>query len=142
MEQRVVDLLEKHRVCALTVLLPDGTPHAAAMHFSHKDNPLVLYFQTENTSRKYGAFAGGKKVAGSVVVGFSEEEWVTLQMDGELETVSDKAMLEEIYKTHYGKHPMAEKYKNDPGTVFMVFRPAWWRWSDYKTTPATILTGA
>lgn len=140
MDQKVLDFLTKHRVCSLTTTLPDGSPHAAAIHFSHKENPLTLYFSTENTSRKMTGLLKGEVVKGSVVVGFSEEEWITLQMDGEVRTISDKNELEEIHKVHYAKHPDSEKWKDDPATIFLTFTPTWWRYTDYNTKPETILS--
>lgn len=123
MDKKVFDFLTKHRVCSLTTLLPDGSPHAAALHFSHKENPLTLYFSTENTSRKTTGLLKGEVVKGSVVVGFSEEEWITLQMDGEVKAILDKAELAEVHKVHYAKHPTSEKYKDEPATIFFGFYP-------------------
>lgn len=125
MDQKALDLLKNSRTCVLSVCLPDGSCHGATMHFSVQENPLVVYIQTENTSMKCQKLP----TKASVVVGFSEETMQTLQMDGEIQRASD---LEEIYKIHYAKNPTAEKYKNDPGTVFLAFTPTWWRYSDYK----------
>ena len=125
MDQRALDLLARERVCALSVCLPDGGCHGAAMHFSHQVEPLTIYIQTTSTSikcRKLPTIA-------SVVVGFSEETMQTLQMDGDIRQITD---LDEVYKIHYAKHPGAEKYKSDPTTVFLAFTPIWWRYSDYK----------
>mgnify|MGYP001590142474 CR=1 FL=1 len=126
MDQRALDLLKNERVCALSVCLPDGSCHNAAMHFSVQENPLVVYIQTESTSIKC------KKLPtkASIVVGFSEETMQTLQMDGEIKKIEGD--LTEIHKIYYAKNPTAEQYKNDPGTVFLVFTPSWWRYTDYK----------
>ena len=109
----------------LAVCLLDGNCHGATMHFSHQVDPVTIYIQTESTSIKC------KKLPtkASVVVGFSEDTMQTLQMDGEVQLASN---LEDIYKIHYAKNPTAEQYKNDPTTVFLVFVPTWWRYSDYK----------
>lgn len=138
MDQRVLDFLAKHRVCSLTTLLADGSPHAAALHYSHRSEPLALYFSTENTSKKCQALLDGKPGKASVVVGFSEEEWVTLQMDGEVRVV-ESSELPQVHELHYAKHPDSAKYKDDPATVFLVFTPSWWRSTDFNTTPPTIL---
>lgn len=140
MDQRILDLLSKEKVSALSVCLPDGTCHAAAMHFSHIPKPLTIYIQTENTSRKMQGIKSGQPVAASVVVGFSEEEMKTLQMDGQIQLITDAAKLPDIHKIHYAKHPQAEQYKSDPGTVFLAFTPTWYRYTDYKTEPPTFLT--
>ena len=140
MDTRIIDFLTKHRVCALTTLLPDGSPHSAALHYSHTENPLALYFSTENTSRKCQGLLQGQTVTGSLVIGFSEEEWITLQMDGEVKAISNSEELKNIHEIHYTKHPNSEKYKNEPETIFLTFVPSWWRYTDYNTDPVTILS--
>ena len=132
MDRKVLNFLSGQRVCSLTTLLKDGSPHAAALHFSHKDKPLEIYVQTENTSRKCQALLTGKSVKGSFVVGFSEKEFKTLQMDGSVKAVKDKEELLKIHRIHYKKHPGAKKWKDDPATLFLVFKPAWWRYTEYK----------
>lgn len=139
MDSKVSDLLDKHRVCSLTVMLPDGSPHAAALHYSHRNTPVTLFFSTENTSKKTQGLLKGEKQKASVVVGFSEEEWITLQMDGEVKAVLDDKELEEVKNVHYAKHPDSKQYENNPATIFLSFVPSWWRFSDYNTDPPTIL---
>lgn len=140
MNKKVSDFLTKHRVCSWTTMLPDGTPHAAAVHFSHKDKPLELYTSTRDVSKKSGGLLKGEIVPGSVVIGFSEEEWITLQMDGEVVAITDKAELAKIHKIHYSKHPNSEKYKDDPDTLFLKFTPKWWRYTDFNAKPPKILS--
>ena len=139
MDKKVFDFLKNHRVCSLTMLLRDGSPHAAALHYSHKSDPLELYFSTENTSLKIQALLDGKSTKASVVVGFSEEEWITLQMDGEVKAIFDSGELKRVHVIHYAKIPDAEQYKNDPATIFLKFIPEWWRYTDYNTDPPAIL---
>jgi len=140
MDKKILEFLTKHRVCSLTTMLPGGTPHAAALHYSHTDEPLELHFSTENTSRKCNGLLKGEIVKGSVVVGFSEEEWITFQMDGEVSAITDKDELGKVQKIHYPKHPNSEKYKDDPATIFLKFTPAWWRYTDYNTDPLMIIS--
>lgn len=137
METQILDFLKNHRVCSLTVVLPDGTPHASALHYSHQENPLTFYFSTENTSRKCQGLLDGTPAKASVVIGFSEEEWITLQMDGEVQAILDKQKLEPIKKIHYAKHPNSQQYEHDPATIFLAFIPSWWRYTDYNTEPPT-----
>ena len=139
MDSKIIAFLTSHRVCSLTTLLLEGSPHGAALHYSHQEDPLLLYFSTENTSRKVEALLNGKSAKASVVIGFSEEEWITLQMDGEV-TVVNNDQLKEVHKIHYAKHPDSAKYKDDPETIFLAFTPTWWRYTDYNTTPLTILS--
>ncbi len=139
MEQKILEFLSTHRVCSLTTLLKDGTPHAAAVHYSHNVEPLELFFSTDKTSKKCQDLLTGNSTKASVVVGFSEEEWKTLQMDGKLRAVAGTDELQHIHPLHYLKHPEAAKYKNDPDTIFLKFTPTWWRYSDYTTEPLTVI---
>lgn len=125
MDQRAIDLIVREKVCVLAVCKADGGCHGAAMHFSHQTEPLIIYIQTENTSIK----CKNLPTKASVVIGFSEDTMQTLQMDGEINKITGD--LSAIHQVHYAKHPGAEKYKNDPETVFLVFTPTWWRYSDY-----------
>ncbi|OGM21349.1 hypothetical protein A2714_02535 [Candidatus Woesebacteria bacterium RIFCSPHIGHO2_01_FULL_38_9] len=140
MDKRVLEFLGKNRVSVLTTLLKDGTPHGATLHYSHKENPLELYFSTENTSRKCQTLKDGKVGKASVVIGFSEEEWITLQMDGSVQAILDEVELKEVQSIHYPKHPNSEKFKNDPATIFLKFTPTWFRYTDYNTKPPTIIS--
>jgi len=131
MDRRVLDFLGRNRVCVLSVLLKDGAPHSAAMHYSHINPPLQIYIQTENTSRKCQALLKGGSVKASVVVGFSEDEFRTLQFDGNIKILPNNK-LKNVHKIHYKKHPEAKRWKDDPATVFLVFKPIWWRYTEYK----------
>lgn len=138
MDSKILDFLTKHRVCSLTTLFNDGSPHAAALHYSYKKDRLELYFSTENTSLKTQALLEGKSTKASVVIGFSDEEWITLQMDGEIKAIFDKDELSSVHAIHYAKVPDAEQYKDDPATIFLKFVPKWWRYTDYNADPPLI----
>ena len=131
METKVLDFLNKHRVCCLTTLLKEGSPHAAAMHYSHIPKPFEIYIQTENSSKKCESLLGGNSAKASVVVGFSEDEFKTLQLDGDIQ-ILNKNKLATVHKIHYEKHPEAKQWKDDPATIFLVFKPTWWRYTEYK----------
>lgn len=140
MNDQILNFLTNHRVGAVSILLPDGTPHNSALHFSHIENPFTLFFSTESTSRKCQGLLKGEIVKASVVIGLSEEEWITLQMDGVVRGIFDPTELKYAHTVHYKKHPGSEQYKNDPTTMFLAFSPTWWRYTDYNTDPDTIIT--
>ena len=131
MDKKALVFLAKNRVCVLSMLLKDESPHGAAMHYSHTDSPLQIYIQTENTSRKMSGLLKRSSVKASVVIGFSEDEFRTLQMDGNIK-VLPSTKLKSVHKIHYTKHPEAKQWKDDPATVFLVFKPTWWRYTEYK----------
>lgn len=139
MDPKIIDFLKNERVCALTVILPNGAPHSAAVHYSHQDAPLKIFVQTSNKSTKCSGLLKGEIIAASFVIGFSEQDWLTFQIRGQIKIVSDQNDLNKIYPIHYAKNPNAEKYKNDPETVFLEFEPTWWRYTDFNTDPETVI---
>lgn len=139
MNDRITHFLTKHHICSLTTILPDGMPHAAAIHYSYSNEPFTLYFSTDRTSRKCQALLNGKRGKAAVVIGLSTEEWVTLQIEGNIR-IATVDELPNIQKIHYTKHPHSAKYKDDPGTVFLIFSPTWWRFTDFNTKPPTIIS--
>lgn len=138
MDQRIIDFLTKERICSLTTIIDGGQPHSATMHYSYTVTPsLKLYFSTNKTSRKILNSNSFKKA--SFLIGFSETEWTTLQIEGDLEIVGDEE-LSEVKTNHYDRNPSSKKFEGDPNTIFLCFKPTWWRYTDYKTSPVTILS--
>ena len=82
----------------------------------------------------------GESGRASAVVGFSDDELITLQMDGEDIVATGEADLGNIQGVHFEKHPKMRKYLEDPAYIFLKFTPGWWRYTDYNTKPTTILT--
>lgn len=140
MDKKITDFLSEERICALTTILPDGSPHAAALHFSHTNTPLTLFFSTENTSKKCKGLLKGEMGKASAVIGFSEQQWITLQLDGTVRAMTNKEELETSQGIHYAKHPNSAQYKDAPETLFLAFTPTWWRYTDYNTNPITIIS--
>lgn len=131
MDLRIREFIAKNRIAALTIMLPDGTPHAATVHFAHQDNPTFkLFFMTEKTTRKCSSIINGENAKAAVVIGFSEKEWVTLQMEGNIHIVYSKDLIESVKSMYFLKYPGMQKYEANPQTVFLEFSPTWWRYSD------------
>ena len=136
-KKQLLDFLKSHRVGVLSVQLKDGSPHGATMHFSHQESPTKLFFLTDRNYRKCEALLEDNPVRGSFVVGFSEEEMKTLQLDGVVRVVSDANKLALLKEVHFKKIPTAKEYENDPDSIFLEFLPTWWQYSDYNTEPET-----
>ncbi|MBI2641749.1 pyridoxamine 5'-phosphate oxidase family protein [Candidatus Roizmanbacteria bacterium] len=139
MDKTILDFLEKNRVGVLATLLLDGTPHGAALHYSFKIDPLELYFSVDKMSRKCKGLIERKEGKASIVIGFSEEDWLTLQVEGTIRIVDNPNTIKEIKKVHYVRHPNSLKFENDPNTVFLLFRPTWLRYTDFNTEPPKII---
>lgn len=137
MDQKVVDFLISERMSVMAVDLPSGAPHASAMHFVWQDG--VLYFCTHSNSRKLTGLTAGQ-APGSVVVGFSETDWVTVQLDGQIAEIESGAEKETAKSLILSKYPESSKYM-DKTAVFLKFTPLWWRYTDFKTTPPAIIEG-
>lgn len=138
MDPKALDLLKKERVCVLAVTLADGAPHSATVHYSELLEPVKLFIQTYPTVKAKAIQERGGRAKASIVVGTSEAEFVTLQMRGDIRIVTDAGELEEIFKIHYAKQPQAEKYKS-PSTIILEFTPTWWRYTDFNTSPETVV---
>lgn len=134
MQQAIHDFLNSNEISVLTTLLANGTPHSATLHFSHQQEPLEFYFSTKRTSVKCENLLDGKPSAASMVVGFSTENWITLQLRGVVQVITNKIEQEKVQEIHYAKHPGSKRYKDDAETVFLKFTPNWWRYSDLSIT--------
>lgn len=141
MSPEIIDYVTKNRIGVLCVLLQDGSPHAATVHYSHQTDPLTLYVTTSRQSKKCEAITGGQGTKASFVIGFNEDEMRTIQFDGEVACIRESAELQAAQSIHYQKHPHAAKYKDDPDTVLLWFTPTWWRYSDYGNKPPRIIHG-
>ena len=137
MNPEIIKFITKERVCVLSVVLADGFPHNAVLHYSQQTEPVKFFMQTYPTVKVQAIQEKGGKTKAALVVGLNEEEFISLQMRGNIRIVSDPKELEQICKIHYSKHPDAEKYKGQE-TVFLEFMPIWWRYTDFKTDPETI----
>lgn len=133
-----LQLLQKERVCVLSVVLPEGSPHAAEVHYSEQVDPIKIFIQTYPTLKTQAIQNKGGETKAAIVVGLAEEDFITLQMRGNIRIVSDHQELEAIYKIHYNKLPETEKYKSET-TIFLEFTPTWWRYTDFNTDPETII---
>src|SRR5690242_12198648 len=99
MNQDVLDYPEKERVGVLAVAMPDGSVHAATVHFALRAEPFALLVGTGMGSMKGKALAEAGELKASCVVGADEETMITAQADGVIGTVGaeDQPGFDEIY---------------------------------------------
>ena len=141
MEPEVIKFLERNRVCSLTTLLLDSTPHSAAVHYSNAidaQGNVKLYFSVDTEQRKSQLLNVQSHSPASVAIGFSEEEWITLQLEGTVNVIKDATLIQQAQQIHYTKVPTSEKFKDYPTTIFLEFNISWWRYTDFNTDPITI----
>lgn len=130
--------LESHGIAVIAVNLPDGALHGATIHYSWSEDPLRFFIQTSRKTKKVSSLLDGSAKKAAMVIGFSEEEWRTCQLSGEIQIISEPRELEEAYAVHWAKHPDKERHKG-PETVLLEFKPSWWRYTDSNTKPRTII---
>ena len=126
----VIEYLKTQRIGVLTVEMLDGSPHGATVHFAHTDEPLVFYFETYREYRKAEPILAQRTTRATFVIGVSEDDRKTLQLDGTLELIKpeEKGLFDRIY---LGKFPDKLEKSKDPKSIFFKFTPHWWRFSDW-----------
>lgn len=139
MEQQIKEFLDKERVGALSVTFQDGGCHSAAMHFSYIEEPFQFYFSTDKTSRKAEELSTRPSKA-AFVLGFSEEEWKTLQVSGEIR-IAREDEIPAIKEIHYAKNPGSKKFEDDPNTIFLILQPTRWSYKDFNIKPLLKIGG-
>ena len=139
LEQTVLTFLKSEHIGVLSLAMPDGSVHSAALHYSFHPDPLKIYFTTSVKSKKAKAFIGVTPVKASVVIGCDWKNMVTLQLDGEVNVVTHQELLEIAKDIHYANNPESRAHELEPETHMLMFSPTWWRYSNFQTKPAIIL---
>lgn len=141
MNEEIFKFIKENNIGVLSVLRPGGSIHAASLHYSGGESAdLEFYFATSKKSRKAEGLLGGGNIKASMVIGFREEEMVTVQMDGEVHAATTDEEKNKVIDVHYAKHPNARIYKDDEDTLFIIFKPTWWRYSAFKAKPPVFLS--
>lgn len=130
MNQQILDYIKSQRVGVLAVEMPDGSPHAATVHYSNSTDPLVFFFETDRKSRKAESLLTNGVVRASFVIGADESNMKTLQMDGQAKIIGEKDM-ELFDKSYFEK--FTEKRGKYTDQVLFSFTPTWWRFTDWNT---------
>ena len=137
MFRKVEKFLLENKIAVLSIVDLEGFPHSATMHYAMSGDSMVLYFLTEKHSHKTQTILHGETVNASVVIGFSEKEWRTVQMEGIAHLALIPQEIENAQIAYYAKFPTAEKKEN---LVFLVFKPLFWKYTDYSEKPWKIMT--
>jgi hypothetical protein len=106
------------------------------MHYSCAAELPHLYFSTDDRSGKAKDCQENSRAA--VTLGWSEADWVTVQMSGPLRALTSPAEIAAAKTAHYAVHPNARHFENDPHTLFMLFEPDWVRFSDLAAAPPVV----
>jgi general stress protein 26 len=133
---RLFGFLRQGRVSVLSTCASKGELHSSVMHYSCAAELPALYFSTDDRSAK--AKDCHENPRGSVALGWSEADWVTVQMRGGLRALTSPAEVEAAKTAHYAVHPNARQFDADPHTLFLAFEPDWVRFSDLAAAPPLV----
>jgi hypothetical protein len=114
MDARAVAFLAKHRISCLSVQLLDGSIHGAAIHYTYLPQTSQVIFNTSRTTVKCSPLLKGEIAQASVVVGFSEEEFIEVQMRGTLYLITEPTELAAAQQAHCAKYPDYQKHATNP----------------------------
>ena len=134
-----VDLLafmRRHRVAVQTSVSSDGAPQAAIVGVAIGDD-FELVFDTLQTSRKARNLRRDPRIA-LVLGGWGLGEEQTVQYEG----IADEpagAELERVRELYFSVYPDGRERLAWPGLIHVRVRPTWLRYSDFGTSPETIL---
>ena len=128
MNEEILGFLDSKRIGVISVEMLDGSPHGATVHFAYQRDPLTFVFLTDRTYRKMEPLLKNSSTRASLVIGTDEDEMKTLQLDGTALSSEDQN-FKDVY---FSKFPDKKEQYGGPDDVFFVFKPAWWRYTDYK----------
>ena len=135
MDTKVHEFLTHHRVGVISVLDLKGNPHSAAVHYAHSENPFCIFIVTEKKSRKMESLVEGLSSSASFVTGFSEEEWITFQADGDIHIPRGDTELNNAKAAYYVKFPNAQANEHNSDVTFLTFTPHWWKYTNLNPEP-------
>ena len=133
---RLFRFLREGRVSVLSTCTSKGEPHSSVMHYSCAADLPALYFSADDRSAKAGDCRENTRA--SVALGWSEVDWVTVQMRGALRALTRPDAVKSAKAAHYAVHPNARQFENDPHTLFLLFEPDWVRFSDLAASPPLV----
>ncbi|MBX4205760.1 pyridoxamine 5'-phosphate oxidase family protein, partial [Candidatus Microgenomates bacterium] len=96
MDKRILNYLDTQKISCLTTLLKDGSPHSATMHYAYTSDPFEFVFFTKTDSRKCSNLKFNETSPASLVIGFSEEEFKELQLEGKVEKIKREISEKDI----------------------------------------------
>lgn len=133
MHQDVLDFITSKRVSVFAIEMPDGSPHAATVHFAYKDEPLTFIFLTSKRYRKSESLLRKEVSRASFVIGFEEAHGMekTFQADGEARLLKLDDPLVRVYLAKFEEKQLKIDETDD---IFFSFTPTWWRFTDYSGT--------
>ena len=134
----VLEYLVNQRLGVLAVEMPDGSPHAATVHFAHAAEPLRFYYETYREYRKAEPILANAETRASFVVGVDEKDMKTLQLDGIIKLIMTERQGD-FDAVYFAKFPDKRKKVIEKDMIFFEFIPTWWRFTDWETSDGKMI---
>ncbi len=128
--------MRTHRLAVQASVSSLASPQAAVVGIVVTD-AFELFFDTLETSRKARNLRRHVHIA-FVIGGLANGEERTVQYEGVADEPvgSELARLKDLYFRHF---PDGRDREKDPGITYVRASPRWIRYSDFGSTPATIV---
>lgn len=139
MPQEIINFINSQFLCVLSVEMMDGSPHAATMHFALNESPALFLFETYRSHRKATPLFEREKSRASMVIGFSEDNRKTLQIDGEVALMRSDTEQLLFNKVYFKKFPKKKEKAQDSNFVIFSLTPTWWRYTDWDSPTGKII---
>ncbi len=138
MKPEILEYIQNQRVGVLALEMLDGSPHAAAVHYAHSENPVEFYFGTHLSTRKAEPFKTQQSTRASFVIGTDESSMKTFQLNGIVEIIKseEKQKFLDIYLQRF---PDKKERTEDEKFLAIKFTPTWWRYTDMKHPSGTLI---
>lgn len=121
-------LMRDCNLCVLSTVDANGASESALVGFS-VFNEVELTIGTNRNSRKFKNITQNPRV--SLVIGWEKK---TVQYEGTARELTGQE-LQDRQKEHLVKNPGAEKYRDEPGQVYISISPTWIRFTDATVLP-------
>jgi hypothetical protein len=132
-KSELLEYLKAQRLAVQASVSAAGAPQAAVIGIVVSDD-FEVFFDTERSTRKFRNLAANSKIA--LVMGWDDE--CTAQYEGiaDLPSGAELARLKQLY---FQRFPDGRERERWPGIAYVRTRPSWIRYSDFRTTPPTIV---
>ena len=127
--------MRRQRLAVQASVAAAGGPQAAVVGVVVNDE-LEVFFDTLSTSRKYANLRRDPRAA--LVLGWDLEEGCTLQLEGVVDEPSG-AELARLKQLYFAAFPDGVERQAWPDIAYLRVRPTFIRFSDFRTTPPTIV---
>jgi len=135
MPEEALAFLSANRIGVISVQLPDGSPHAATIHFAYNKDASTFICLTSRMTRKVQSMRNGEKVPAAFVVGTDEEQMRTFQLNG-IAQLTDSNDYKEIY---FDRFPEKREKAGGPNEAVIIFTATWWRYTDMKAAEGRLI---